>query len=73
MDSSSRSAFSLAPLLMHMPDVPVSVRDALRAAYGAEPDGRTAHLVAAARIIHTELAIECRDARELVGLPAGSC
>ena len=66
-------SFSMAPLLMHSPDLPSTVRDELRAAFAAVPAQRTTHLVAAARMIHAELDLECRDARELVGLPAGGC
>lgn len=66
-------SFSMAPLLMHSPDLPSSLRDALRAAYTAQPAQRTGHLVAAARIIHAELDLACHDARELVGLPPGGC
>ena len=66
-------SFSMAPLLMHSPDLPSALRDELRAAYAVEPAHRDAHLVTAARMIHAELDVECRDARELVGLPAGCC
>ena len=66
-------SFSMAPLLMHSPDLPSSIRDELRAAYAAQPAQRADHLVAAARIIHAELDLECGDARELVGLPPGGC
>jgi hypothetical protein len=66
-------SFSLAPLLIHSPDLPTAVRDELRAAYAKSPGQRDGHLMTAARIIHTELELECRDARELVGLPTGDC
>jgi hypothetical protein len=65
--------FSVAPLLMHSPDIPASVRDQLRAAYQDDQERRDEHLAAAARLIHEELALECGDARELVGLPPGGC
>lgn len=66
--------FSLAPLLIHNPDVPSNVRDALRTAYEVSADRRDDHLAAAARVMARELALECADARELVGLPfTGTC
>lgn len=66
-------SFSMAPLLMHSPDLPAAVRDRLRAAQVAEPAGRTTHLLAAARMMHEQLAVACRDACELVGLDATTC
>jgi hypothetical protein len=66
-------SFSMAPLLMSSPDLPAAVRDELRAAFAAQPTQRDGHLVTAARLIHAELDLECRDARELVGLPPGGC
>ncbi|HEU0036128.1 MAG TPA: hypothetical protein VFQ53_36195 [Kofleriaceae bacterium] len=63
----------MAPLLMHSPDLSADVRGALRAAFAAEPDQRTDYLMNAARLMSQELALECDDIRELVGLPAGSC
>lgn len=58
---------------MHSPDLPPSVREALRAAFRASDDERDEHLVAAARILNQQLAVDCNDARELVGLGDGSC
>ena len=63
-------SFSMAPLLMHDTDLPAAIREQLRAAYLGEPERRDDHLVTAARLMHQELALECSDARELVGLPA---
>ena len=65
--------FSMAPLLMNSADIPAHARDALRAAYESDPDHREDHLVSAARALNQDLAIDCADARELVGLPAGIC
>lgn len=65
--------FSIAPLLSHDADLSLAIRDELRAALVAEPARRDDHLVAAARLMHAELAIGCGDARELVGLPSGGC
>ena len=71
----SSTTFSMAPLLMHSPDLPHTVREELRAALAMEPmqPRRDEHLAAAARLLNEELAIDCSDARELVGLPAGDC
>ena len=66
--------FSFAPLLLHSQNVPALARHALRAAYDAPAEQRIAHLESAARILHRELALDCEDARELVGLSAaGGC
>ena len=64
-------SLSMAPLLMHSPDVPVTVRDALRAAAVAAAAHRDEHLVRAARLLHRAVPLDCADALELVGLPAG--
>jgi hypothetical protein len=63
-------SFSVAPLLLHSDHVPLTARHALRAAYAAPVEERTAHLESAARILHRELDLNCLDARELVGLSA---
>jgi hypothetical protein len=60
---------SMAPLLMHSEQVPAEVRDAIRAAYDAPDEHRTAGLEAAARVLHRTTGLECSDVRELVGLP----
>jgi hypothetical protein len=51
--------------------VPAVARRALRAAYDGPAQERRPHLETAARILHRELQLDCSDARELVGLPAG--
>ena len=56
---------------MHSPDLPPSLRDELRAAFHAPDDERSEHLAAAARILNQQLAVDCSDARELVGLSDG--
>ncbi|HVH46058.1 MAG TPA: hypothetical protein VM925_27100 [Labilithrix sp.] len=67
-------SFTLAPLLIHDEHVPARARDALRAAYEAGPFPTTAMLESAARVLHAETDLECRDVRELVGLPEeGGC
>ena len=66
-------SFSLAPLLLNSPDLPLPARDALAAALASAPEQRTRHLIRAARALVHELPLDCADARELVGLPPGSC
>jgi hypothetical protein len=66
-------SFSVAPLLLHSDLVPAGARDELRAAYAAPERERTRHLELAARILHHEAALDCPDARELVGLAPGAC
>ncbi len=61
-------SLSLLPLLIHSDDVPASARDALRAASAMPAHQRRPHLEAAARALHHEFALDCADARELVGL-----
>jgi hypothetical protein len=68
------TTFSVAPLLVHSRTVPASVRHALRVAQTVPDAERRPHLEFAARILHRELAMDCADARELVGLSGGgSC
>jgi hypothetical protein len=69
----SNMSFSMATLLMHSPDVPASVRDALRAAQTATPAERTDQLKTAAHLLYQEGDLPCADVRELVGLPASEC
>ena len=64
---------SLAPILIHSDAVPEDVRSALRAATEAPPERRKAELETAARALHRRTGLECRDVRELVGLPDGAC
>ncbi len=64
-------AFSIARLLLHSSSVPADARDALRVAL----DGSQAEeLEVAARLLYDATDLDCRDARELVGLAnCGSC
>lgn len=67
-------SLEITRLLLHSDDVPPEARAALRDAYNAPAAERELHLVAAAKILHREVELECRDARELVGLAAaGVC
>ncbi len=63
-------SFSMAPLLIHSPDVSQSVREALQAAYASDPADRIGQLMLAAQLLHRETELECADVRELVGLPS---
>lgn len=67
-------SFSVAPLLLHSAQIPAAARLALRAAYDAPAEERAPHLESAARILNRDLDLDCRDARELVGLSTdGNC
>jgi hypothetical protein len=59
---------TMAPLLLHSPDVPATVRDALRAAFAADPDERDEHLHTAAHLLLEETGLPCADIKELIGL-----
>jgi hypothetical protein len=62
-------SLSMLPLLMHSEHLPAKARDAIRAAYEAPPQHRSAELESAARVLHQATGIECSDVRELVGPP----
>jgi hypothetical protein len=62
----------IAELLIHSDDVPPAARLALESAK-ASPTDRFDNLVAAARILHQDIGLDCEDARELVGLDASDC
>jgi hypothetical protein len=67
-------SLSMAPLLMHSAQVPAEARDAIRAAYEAAPEHRSARFESAARVLHQTTGLECSDVRELVGLSGdGEC
>jgi hypothetical protein len=57
-------SLSMAPLLVHNEQVPAEAREAIRAAYDAPPQHRSASLVAAARVLHQTTGLECADVRE---------
>jgi hypothetical protein len=64
--------FSIALLLMHSEFVPAEAREALKAANAAPLEERTRALETAAQILRREAALDCTDARELVGLHEGA-
>lgn len=67
-------ALSMMPLLIHSEAVSPEVRAVLKAAEASPPDRRRAELEAAAHLLYGEVAIDCRDVRDLFGLtPKGDC
>lgn len=64
-------SLSMAPLLMHSQQIPAEARDAIRQAYEAPPEDRSARLESAARVLHEATGLACSDVLELVGLPDG--
>jgi hypothetical protein len=65
--------FSMLPLLIHSEAVPAGARSALLKAQASSAEQRIGALVAAARVLHHETGLECRDVLEIVGLESGSC
>jgi hypothetical protein len=70
---SSDPGFSMLPLLIHSEAVPADARSALLQAQSADAEQRIDALVSAARVLHQETGLECRDVLEIIGLEAGSC
>lgn len=66
-------AFTLAPLLIFDPAVPPRAREALRAGLSGPPEARQREFELAARVIFNETELDCREARELVGLSSAEC
>jgi hypothetical protein len=69
----SDPGFSMLPLLVHSNAVSASARSALLAAQASTPEKRVQALKSAARVLHHETGLECRDVLEIVGLDDGSC
>lgn len=63
----------MLPLLVHSSAVSESARSALLAAQSSSPETRLAALKSAARVLHGETGLECRDVLEIVGLDSGGC
>ena len=73
-EKSGEPGFSILPLLVHSSAVPAGARSALRAAQASPPAERIRALRSAARVLHYETGLECRDVLEIVGLEAtGTC
>lgn len=64
----SDPGFSILPLLVHSNAVSASAKHALRTAQASPPETRLQALKSAARVLHAETGLECRDALEIVGL-----
>jgi hypothetical protein len=65
--------FSILPLLVHSDAVPAVAKSALLAAQSSTPETRAKALASAARVLHQETGLECRDVLDIMGLDAGSC
>jgi hypothetical protein len=69
----SDPGFSMLPLLVHSSAVSASARRALLVAQSSTPEARVAALKSAARVLHQETGLECREVLDIVGLDDGSC
>jgi hypothetical protein len=66
--------FSILPLLVHSSAVPQGAKNALLAAQASPPAERIRALKSAARVLHSETGLECREVLDMVGLDAtGTC
>lgn len=63
----------MLPLLVHSRAVSASARSAILAAQASSPEMRAQALKSAARVLHHETGLECRDVLEIVGLDDGTC
>jgi hypothetical protein len=63
---------SIAPLLLHTEGIPLTAQATLRKALVSPPHVRPSLLMAAAAILHRELAVDCADALEVVGIDPAS-
>jgi hypothetical protein len=65
-------SLSLAAILIHTDGVSESTKEALAAASGERSGSsfQQSMLVSAAKSLHHDFDLECRDALELVGLPS---
>ena len=69
----SDPGFSMLPLLVHSSAVSAGARSALLAAQSSSPETRAAAMKSAARVLHTETGLECRDVLDIMGLDSGAC
>lgn len=63
----------MLPLLVHSSAVSAGARSALLAVQASSPETRAAALKSAARVLHTETGLECRDVLDIMGLDSGAC
>ena len=61
--------FSMAPVLIHSEHLSPRTREALKAAFEAPETERDTMLERAAHALWDETGLDCRDVKELVGLP----
>jgi hypothetical protein len=66
-------SISMTSLLVHEDSLSREARDAIVDARESAPPERDAKLESAARLLHSETGLECRDVRELLDLPDGAC
>ncbi len=66
-------AFDPTALLLHSDDVPAQAKLALKAARHAPEAMRAVLLETAASALYWKSPLACDEARELVGLPPGTC
>ena len=66
-------SYDVSSMLLHSADVPSTVKAELIAARAAPVAERESHLRSAARALVLSTPLACDEARELVGLPPGSC
>jgi hypothetical protein len=64
----SDPGFSMLPLLVHSSAVSVGAKNAILAAQSSPPELRIQALRSAARVLHSETGLECRDVLAIVGL-----
>jgi hypothetical protein len=65
--------FAMSSLLAHNEEIPAAVREVLKSAHSGPPERGRRLRESAARILHREVGLDCRDARELVDLQTGDC
>lgn len=71
---SSDPGFSMLPLLVHSSAVSAGAKSALLAAQASPPEARLQALKSAAKVLHSETGLECRDVLEIIGLDElGAC
>jgi hypothetical protein len=66
----SDPGFSMLPLIVHSSAVSEGTRSALLAAQASSAEKRARALQSAARLLHAETGLECRDVLEIIGLDA---
>ena len=71
---SSDPGISMLPLLVHSSAVSAGAKSAQLAAQASPPEARLQALKSAAKVLHSETGLECRDVLEIIGLDElGAC